>query len=65
MKTTNAFAITQVDRKPGLSQKEFIDNYLNPGIPVVIPGAMKDQWPAWNKWNPEYFRDQLEINKFV
>ena len=20
---------------------------------------MKEQWPAWNKWNPEYFRDQL------
>lgn len=59
MKTTNAFAITQVDRKPGLSQKEFIDNYLKPGIPVVIPGAMKDQWPAWKKWDPEYFRDQL------
>jgi histone arginine demethylase JMJD6 len=47
-----------VDRKPGLSQNDFIANYLNKGIPVIIPGAMKE-WGAHSRWNPLYFRDTL------
>lgn len=49
--------MTSVDRRPGISVDEFIAEYLKPGIPVVIPGAMS-QWKAFQKWNPTYFRDQ-------
>jgi histone arginine demethylase JMJD6 len=49
--------LTSVDRRPGLPVNEFISEYLNPGIPVVIPGAMS-QWKAHHKWDPSYFRDK-------
>jgi hypothetical protein len=36
---------------PGVFKKEFYE----PGIPVVIKNLSK-KWPAYNKWNWEYFR---------
>lgn len=59
MKISEAFSLTQIDRKPDLTPSEFIRNYCNPGIPVIIPGAMKTQWKAFSKWDPSYFRDTL------
>jgi histone arginine demethylase JMJD6 len=48
-----------VDRRPGLTHEEFLHHYVRNGIPVVIPGAMKNEWSAFSKWDASYFRDQL------
>ncbi len=54
--------MNSIDKKPGISQRDFIKNYLNPGIPVIIPGAMRE-WKAYEKWDPSYFRDHLGDKK--
>lgn len=59
----NALNSFTVDRKPGLSQKEFIENYLNKGIPVIFPEAIP-HWKAYSKWDPAYFKETLG-NKMV
>jgi hypothetical protein len=56
-KVFSTATLTSVDRRPGLPVNEFISEYLNPGIPVVIPGAMS-QWKAHQKWDSSYFRDK-------
>ena len=47
-----------IDRRPALSQEEFKINYLEKGLPVIIPGAMRE-WSAFEKWTPEFFRNKL------
>ena len=44
-----------VDIVPNISSAEFKSNYYNPGIPVVIKDLAK-KWPAYNKWNWDYFK---------
>jgi histone arginine demethylase JMJD6 len=56
MSTNPTAGTSTLDRRPGISQKEFIEEYLKPGIPVIIPGAMSE-WKAHQKWDPNYFRD--------
>jgi histone arginine demethylase JMJD6 len=59
MKTTQ---ITNIDRCKNLSRKDFLNYYARHNLPVVISGAMKE-WAAFNKWSPEFFRDQLGHKK--
>jgi hypothetical protein len=47
--------LPQVDRRSGLSIREFRREYLNRGRPVVITDAM-ESWPALSRWTFEYFR---------
>jgi|SRR5688572_3294338 len=62
MKVNHGIQITSIDRKQNLSVAEFESNYLRPGIPVVLPDAMKE-WGAHRNWSPEYFRDTLGNKK--
>jgi hypothetical protein len=38
-----------------ISDKEFRNKYYKPRIPVVLKDLAKD-WPAYNKWNWDYFK---------
>ena len=46
----------QVDRRSGLTQREFVAEYLNPLKPVIVTDAI-DRWPARQRWTPAFFRE--------
>lgn len=47
-------AVENIDRRSGLSLKDFIQEYEQPGKPVIITDGAK-HWPAMAKWSTEYF----------
>jgi hypothetical protein len=47
-----------VDRRSGVSQKEFLDRYYSQNTPVVMTDSC-DQWPALSLWNPAYLVEKL------
>ena len=47
----------QVDRRNGLSLREFRKEYLYARRPVVITDAI-DSWPARDRWTLDYFKSQ-------
>jgi hypothetical protein len=47
----------QVDRRSGLSLREFNREYRAPGRPVVIADAI-GAWPARSKWTFDYFKSR-------
>jgi hypothetical protein len=49
--------LKQVDRRSGLSRKEFLHEYLRPGRPVIFTDMTRD-WPAINKWTPDFFKEK-------
>jgi len=48
--------LQQVEKKTQISPEDFRNNYYNPKKPLVITG-LAEQWPAYRKWNWEYFID--------
>lgn len=46
----------QVDRRSGLTQREFARDYLDPLKPVIVTDAI-EHWRAWRKWTPAFFRE--------
>ena len=46
----------RIDRRSGLTQREFAREYLRPLRPVILIDAI-NHWPALGKWNLGYFRD--------
>lgn len=52
-------AVPQVDN---ISKEDFVNNYYNPKIPVVIKNLSK-QWPAYSKWNWDYFKELVGNQK--
>ena len=48
--------IMPIERRKDLSLKEFKEQYVKKGIPVVLEGAAKD-WPCVKKWSLEYFKE--------
>ncbi|KAF9294069.1 hypothetical protein BGZ88_004515 [Linnemannia elongata] len=47
-------AVENIDRRSGLSLEDFIQEYEQPGKPVIITDGAK-HWPAMTKWSTEYF----------
>ena len=47
-----------VDRRTGVSQKEFLDRYYSQNTPVLMTDSC-DQWPALSLWNPAYLVEKL------
>jgi hypothetical protein len=45
-----------VDKVEFISPEDFKNNYYLPKKPLVITGLAK-QWPAYNKWTWDYFKD--------
>ncbi|MDQ3265840.1 MAG: cupin-like domain-containing protein [Myxococcota bacterium] len=50
-------AFPSVERRPLLTRQEFYGEYVEPGRPVILTGAIS-RWPALERWSPEYFRQQ-------
>jgi len=48
-------AFTSIERRGGLSYDQFVNEYRNPGRPVIFTDLTKD-WPALGKYSPEFFR---------
>ncbi len=46
-----------VERVQKISKKEFVEKYYKPQRPVLIENLIED-WPAYKKWNIEYFQEQ-------
>jgi hypothetical protein len=49
--------IITVNKKYGMTYEEFVRDHLFADIPVVIGDACKD-WPAKNKFTPEFFKSK-------
>jgi ribosomal protein L16 Arg81 hydroxylase len=47
-----------VDRRSGVSQKEFLDRYYSQNTPVLMTDSC-DQWPALSLWNGAYLVEKL------
>lgn len=48
--------ITSIDKRTGLTQKELINEYVKPGLPVVLTDVTK-RWRNADKFTPEYFKE--------
>lgn len=47
-----------IDRRSDLSEKEFLEEYARPGIPVIIEKEPEIlDWPALQLWSEEFFRE--------
>lgn len=44
-----------VDRRLGLTHRDFLSEYVRPSKPVIVTDAL-DAWPARTRWTPEFFR---------
>ena len=47
-----------VERRAGLSRREFLERYYIANRPVVIQGLL-DDWPARKLWTASYFKDRV------
>ncbi|HEY8687885.1 MAG TPA: cupin-like domain-containing protein [Chitinophagaceae bacterium] len=45
-----------IDRVESISPEDFKKNYYNTMTPLIITGLAK-QWPAYHKWNWDYFKE--------
>ena len=48
---------TSLDKRGIISRQDLLDEYLTPGIPVVLTDAARD-WPAMGKFTPDFFKRQ-------
>ena len=48
--------LTSIDRVTDISHDAFREKYLIPNKPVIITDLSK-QWPAYNKWTWDYFKE--------
>ncbi|MFT5478524.1 MAG: hypothetical protein ACI8Y8_003892 [Planctomycetota bacterium] len=46
-----------VDRRSGLTEREFREEYLKPKRALILQGEV-EQWPAYRKWTWDFFREQ-------
>ncbi|MBC8083986.1 MAG: cupin-like domain-containing protein [Hymenobacter sp.] len=49
--------LTSIDKRTGISRRELLAEYIEPGIPVVLTDAVKD-WSALGKFTPEFFKSK-------
>jgi hypothetical protein len=54
----------EIERRTGLSYKEFAGEYLYANKPVIVADAI-NQWNALKRWTPEFFKCQFGEMKFV
>src|ERR1700756_2147772 len=48
--------VAPIDRRHQLPYEQFVEEYLFPGKPVILTGAV-DGWKALDNWTPEYFKN--------
>jgi ribosomal protein L16 Arg81 hydroxylase len=50
-----AYGAQTVERRGRVSHAEFLERYYAANRPVIFVGLMED-WPALDRWNPQYFK---------
>jgi ribosomal protein L16 Arg81 hydroxylase len=48
----------EVERRKGLTRREFLEEYYSTNTPVVLEDVC-DEWPARTLWSPEYLVEKL------
>jgi len=48
----------EIDRRSGVSKKEFLDQYYARNEPVIMTDSC-DRWPARSLWNADYLTEKL------
>lgn len=48
--------LTPIEKIGTISDQDFKQNFYQPRVPVVLKDLAK-QWPAYHKWNWDYFKD--------
>lgn len=54
--------LSTIDRVAEISQERFREEYLKPQKPVIITN-LSHNWPAYTKWNWDYFKDLVGQQK--
>jgi len=49
--------LKKVEKISGISSADFIKDYFNKGIPVILDDFVRKDSPAWTKWNYDYFKE--------
>ena len=49
--------LEKIERVSGISNEDFITNYLNPGNPVILTDFIDQSSPAFKKWTYSYFKE--------
>ncbi|WP_257658407.1 cupin-like domain-containing protein [Parapedobacter lycopersici] len=49
--------LKKVEKISGISSADFIKDYFNKGIPVIMDDFVRKDSPAWTKWNYDYFKE--------
>ena len=55
--------LKQVPTVDSIDPEVFKNEFYEPGLPVVIKDLSKD-WPAYTKWNWDYFKQLVGEKKF-
>jgi histone arginine demethylase JMJD6 len=65
-KTSPSYSeIKSIDKRTNLSKEEFINEYVNKSLPVVLTDAAQD-WKAMKKYTPAFFKENYaHINKNI
>lgn len=56
LKSTGEGKIIPVERRENLSYQEFMRDYVNKGVPVILSGAAKE-WGCATQWSLDYFSE--------
>ena len=49
--------LKKIEKISGISSADFIKDYLNPGVPVILTDFVSKDSPAWKKWSYDYFKE--------
>ncbi len=49
--------LQNIPRRKNLSKEDFLEEYFKPKKPVIIED-LTEKWPAYQKWNFDYFREK-------
>lgn len=49
--------LKKVEKISGISSADFIKDYLNKGVPVIMDDFVAKDSPAWTKWSYDYFKE--------
>jgi len=50
--------LKEIERVEKISRQDFVQNYVKANKPVILANLSKD-WPAYRKWNLDYFAEEL------
>lgn len=49
--------LKKVEKISGISSADFIQHYMNKGVPVMLKDFVSPDSPAWTKWSYDYFKE--------